>query len=94
MALQRWFPPWGMTRGTVADGHEALLRLNTFPADVIVTNLNMPGLDGLGFLQGLRDSGRSPYSQNTRALRRLRLSSMMNVLPCAIDSTGHACWPL
>jgi hypothetical protein len=35
-----------------------------------------------------------PYSQNTRAIRRLRLSSMMNVLPCAIDSTGHACWPL
>jgi hypothetical protein len=28
------------------------------------------------------------YSQNTRAIRRLRLSSMVNVLPCAIDSLG------
>jgi len=32
-----------------------------------------------------------PFGQNTRAIRRLRLSSMINVLPCAIDSTGHAC---
>jgi hypothetical protein len=34
------------------------------------------------------------YSQKPRAIRRLRLSSMMNVLPCAIDSTGLACWAL
>ena len=51
------------------------------------------------FRAWVRFSGPGPYitpaySQNTRAIRRLRLSSMMNVLPCAIDSTGHAFWPL
>jgi hypothetical protein len=34
------------------------------------------------------------FGQNTRAKRLLRLSSMMNVLPCPIDFTGHAFWPL
>jgi hypothetical protein len=35
----------------------------------------------------------NPYGQNTRATRQGRVSSMMNVLSCAIDSTGHAFWP-
>src|SRR5215831_18986043 len=51
---------WGMITDTAADGGEALLRLNSFPADVILTDLNMPGLDGIGFLQRLRDSGDMP----------------------------------
>ncbi len=51
---------WGMTAETAADGNEALLKLNNFPADVIITDLNMPGLDGFGFLQRLRDSGDMP----------------------------------
>jgi DNA-binding NtrC family response regulator len=51
---------WGMTPQTAADGSEALLKLNDFPADVILTDLNMPGMDGFGFLQRLRDSGDMP----------------------------------
>src|SRR5215475_2243260 len=51
---------WGMTPEVAAEGNEALLKLNTFPADVILTDLNMPGLDGFGFLQRLRDSGEMP----------------------------------
>ena len=51
---------WGMTPETAAEGNEALLKLNQFPADVILTDLNMPGLDGFGFLQRLRDSGEMP----------------------------------
>jgi DNA-binding NtrC family response regulator len=51
---------WGMTPETAAEGNEALLKLNHFPADVILTDLNMPGLDGFGFLQRLRDSGEMP----------------------------------
>src|SRR6266571_955493 len=51
---------WGMTPETASDGNEALLKLNDFPADVILTDLNMPGLDGFGFLQRLRDSGDMP----------------------------------
>jgi len=51
---------WGMMPETAADGNEALAKLSTFSADVIVTDLNMPGLDGFGFLQRLRDSGEMP----------------------------------
>src|SRR4051812_27762099 len=51
---------WGMVPETAADGGEALVKLADFPADVILTDLNMPGLDGFGFLQRLRDSGEMP----------------------------------
>src|SRR5215469_2458861 len=51
---------WGMTPETAGDGNEALSKLADFPADVIVTDLNMPGLDGFGLLQRLRDSGEMP----------------------------------
>jgi len=51
---------WGMSAETAGEGNEALQKLGTFPADVILTDLNMPGLDGFGFLQRLRDSGDMP----------------------------------
>jgi DNA-binding NtrC family response regulator len=51
---------WGMTAETAEDGNDALAKLNTFQADVIITDLNMPGLDGFGFLQRLRDAGEMP----------------------------------
>jgi DNA-binding NtrC family response regulator len=51
---------WGMLAETAGDGNEALRKLADFPADVILTDLNMPGLDGFGLLGRLRDSGDSP----------------------------------
>jgi len=51
---------WGMTPETAGDGLEALEKLNDFPADVILTDLNMPNLDGFGFLQRLREAGEMP----------------------------------
>jgi DNA-binding NtrC family response regulator len=45
---------------TAAEGNEALAMLADFPADVILTDLNMPGLDGFGFLTRLRESGDMP----------------------------------
>src|SRR5689334_22019039 len=51
---------WGMSPATAGDGNDALLKLNEFPADVIITDLNMPGLDGFGFMERLRDSGEMP----------------------------------
>jgi DNA-binding NtrC family response regulator len=51
---------WGMTPETAADGNEALDKLNEFAADVILTDLNMPGLDGFGFLERLRERGDMP----------------------------------
>ena len=51
---------WGMTPETAANGNEALEKLAEFPADVILTDLNMPGLDGFGLLERLRDAGEMP----------------------------------
>ena len=51
---------WGMVPETAADGQDALVKLADFPADVVLTDLNMPNLDGFGFLQRLRDSGDMP----------------------------------
>jgi DNA-binding NtrC family response regulator len=51
---------WGMTPETAANGNEALEKLTEFPADVILTDLNMPGLDGFGLLERLRDAGEMP----------------------------------
>ncbi len=51
---------WGMSPETASEGNEALQKLADFPADVIITDLNMPGLDGFGFLEKLRDSGEMP----------------------------------
>jgi DNA-binding NtrC family response regulator len=51
---------WGMIPETASDGNEAMDKLAKFPADVIITDLNMPGLDGFGLLQRLRDAGDAP----------------------------------
>ena len=39
---------------------------------MIITDLNMPGLDGFGFLQRLRDSGEMPPTIVLTALRQCR----------------------
>jgi DNA-binding NtrC family response regulator len=51
---------WGMTPETAANGQDALDALSREGADVILTDLNMPGLDGFGFLEKLREKGDMP----------------------------------
>jgi DNA-binding NtrC family response regulator len=51
---------WGMQAETASDGREALDKLADFSADVIVTDMNMPGLDGFGLLRALREAGDMP----------------------------------
>ena len=51
---------WGMQAETASDGREALEKLDHFAADVIVTDMNMPGVDGFGLLRALRESGEMP----------------------------------
>jgi len=51
---------WGMRAETASEGNQALRKLEDFPADVILTDLSMPGLDGFGLLRRLRDSGDMP----------------------------------
>ena len=45
---------WGYQAETASDGAEALLKLKDFDADVVITDLNMPNLDGKGLLEELR----------------------------------------
>jgi DNA-binding NtrC family response regulator len=48
---------WGMRAETATDGADALEKLETFRADVIVTDLNMPRMDGYEFIRALREQG-------------------------------------
>src|SRR5438132_949994 len=51
---------WGMIADTASDGNEALEKLAQVPADVIVTDLKMPRMDGFELLDKLRNMGDSP----------------------------------
>ena len=51
---------WGFTAETAADGQEALERLVTFPAHVLVTDLMMPRMDGFELLRRLSSQGNGP----------------------------------
>ena len=56
-ALASMLTGWGFTAETAADGLEALEKLKHFAAHVIVTDLMMPRLDGMGFLERLKGQG-------------------------------------
>ncbi|MBI3665860.1 MAG: sigma-54-dependent Fis family transcriptional regulator, partial [Acidobacteria bacterium] len=51
---------WGYAVETAADGQEALEKLEAFQAHVIITDLNMPRLDGFELLRRLREQGHAP----------------------------------
>ncbi|MCL5746436.1 MAG: response regulator, partial [Acidobacteria bacterium] len=51
---------WGFQAETAADGQEALDKLVTFPAHVLVTDLMMPRMDGFELLRRLTAQGSSP----------------------------------
>src|SRR5882672_1781090 len=51
---------WGMLADTASDGLEALEKLSQIPVDVILTDLNMPGMDGFDLLDRLRAMGDGP----------------------------------
>lgn len=47
-------PTWSIQ--VAGSGYEALRHLERSPYDVLVTDLEMPGLDGIGLLQRVKDS--------------------------------------
>jgi DNA-binding NtrC family response regulator len=53
---------WGYGVATASDGSEALRMLKSFEADVVITDLNMPNLDGKGLLEELQKSPAPPQS--------------------------------
>ena len=53
---------WGYSVATASDGAEALQMLKSFAADVVITDLNMPNLDGKALLEELQKSPSPPQS--------------------------------
>ena len=43
--------------GEAEDGEQALARINRTAPDLIISDIRMPGMDGLALLQTIRDSG-------------------------------------
>ena len=59
-ALASMIGLWGYTVETAADGQEALEKLASFDAHVMVTDLMMPRMDGQELLRRLKEQGGGP----------------------------------
>src|SRR5258708_3329254 len=59
-ALASMIKLWGYSVETAADGQEALEKLASFGAHVIVTDLNMPRMTGQELLKHLKENGDAP----------------------------------
>ena len=60
--LTRLVSSWGYEVQNAADGQKALEKLDEFPAHVMVTDLNMPRMDGFELLRRLSLTDRAPVS--------------------------------
>src|ERR1700678_2592582 len=61
-ALASMIKLWGYLVETAADGQEALEKLASFGAHVIVTDLNMPRMNGQELLKRLKEDGNAPLA--------------------------------
>src|SRR5688500_15834110 len=48
---------WGFTADAAGDGEEALQKITSFRPSIIISDLEMPRMDGLGLLRALKDDG-------------------------------------
>ena len=71
-----------------ASGKEALARLETKPFDVIVSDMRMPGMDGVDLLEYVRDHYPnliriilSGFSQNDRTIESVRVAHQFFIKP-------------
>ena len=60
LGLAAMVSAWGYEAQTAADGEEAIEKLASFPAQIMVTDLMMPRLDGAGLLRRLNAQGGAP----------------------------------
>jgi DNA-binding NtrC family response regulator len=59
-AMSQLLSGWGYDTLTACDGRDALEKLADFAADAVITDLNMPNLDGAGLLAELQKSAAPP----------------------------------
>jgi DNA-binding NtrC family response regulator len=59
-AVSRMVERWGFAIETAADGQEALDKIPVFQPHTIVTDIMMPGMDGMELLKRLNDAGGAP----------------------------------
>jgi CheY-like chemotaxis protein len=55
--LARYLETLGHEVRTVGDGNEAMAQLDASPPDVLITDINMPDMDGIEILSALRKRG-------------------------------------
>ncbi len=60
LGLASMISSWGFIAETAADGQEALDKLSSYPAHVMVTDLMMPRMDGFELLRRLGAQGNGP----------------------------------
>lgn len=46
--------------GTATDGEEALASIRAYDPELVITDIRMPVLDGLGLIQAMKDRGTAP----------------------------------
>lgn len=56
MLVRHWLERLGFRVDEAADGFEALKRTRTRTYELVVLDINMPGITGLGVLEGIRSS--------------------------------------
>ncbi len=57
IGLQQLIGGWGYATESAEDGEEALARISSFRPDIVLSDLVMPKLDGLGLLRALQPEG-------------------------------------
>src|SRR5262245_37538607 len=57
MGLEQLVKSWGFIAESASDGHEALAKVTSFRPAIVITDLVMPGMDGLELLRTLQQQG-------------------------------------
>src|SRR5262249_57955113 len=57
VGLEQLVKSWGFLADSAGDGEEALQKVTTFRPAIVITDLVMPRLDGLGLLRALQQQG-------------------------------------
>src|SRR2546423_10590566 len=57
VGLEQLVKSWGFLAESAGDGEEALEKVTTFRPAIVITDLVMPRMDGLGLLRALQQQG-------------------------------------